>query len=204
MKNRVFLNKLMISFVVITIGGAYVLFSSSKHIMAYIIVGCLTILAIVIGIMIWFFKKKSTPEITNLTTFSSSILQLFLIIVVVLLSVYLIPVEYFIVSVILIVSTILFNILFLQKLITISDKGIRYGIKWTLKWEEINTYTIDKENKTFYLYMKSGECKKISSLNDKHCKNIETGYIGQISCFFLDDVAYRSNFMLKMILNLLK
>ena len=121
-----------------------------------------------------FFKKKSSPEIINFTTISSNILQTVLITVLVLLSIFIIPIDFFTISAILIIASILISILFFQKILTINDKGMRYGINWTLKWEDIDSCNIEEEKNTLSVHMKNGENKKISGINNKYCKVIES------------------------------
>jgi hypothetical protein len=129
---------------------------------------------IVIGMMICYLQKDSLPVIINLTSTSSEIMQALLIVIIILLSIYVIPINYFIISVILILLSIFVVPVFAQKSLVISSKGIRYVCKWNLKWLDINTYNLDKENGILNIQVKNGENKQIRGIKRKHYSIIET------------------------------
>jgi Zn-dependent protease with chaperone function len=108
----------------------------------------------------------------KLTSALSEILQSLLLVIIVFLSVYVISIDYFFISVILILAALILST-FTQKILVISSKGIRYVLKWELKWADIEACNLNKENGTLTIHVKDGENRQITSIKRKHYSVIE-------------------------------
>jgi hypothetical protein len=95
-------------------------------------------------------------------------------VIVVLLSAFVIPVAYFIISAILMTST-MFIVIYWQKILVIDCRGIRYACHWSLKWDDVNCYKLYKENGILEFEIKNGTRKQITGVPSKSYSIIETG-----------------------------
>ncbi|GHT63056.1 hypothetical protein FACS189451_09020 [Bacteroidia bacterium] len=168
MKNKTLVNRLLCLIGVTLCCYVSSLFLFEKHEIIYCILSlCSLIILFIIGTMIYYLQKKSTPILINLTNISNEILQIVLIAIAILLSVYLIPIDYFIFSVILIITSILLSVFF-QKMLVINSKGIRNVFKWNLKWDDIETYSLDKDNGTLNVQLRDGTNQQIKGIKSKY------------------------------------
>jgi hypothetical protein len=173
MKNKTLTNSLLCLFGVTLCCCVSIFFLVEKHEIIYCVLSfCLLIILFISGAMVYYLQKESAPIIINLTNISNEILQIGLIAIAIVLSVYIIPIDYFIFSVVLIITSILISV-FLQKILIINSIGIRNVFKWNLKWDDIETYNLDKVNGTLNVQLRDGTDKQIKGIVLKHYSIIE-------------------------------
>jgi hypothetical protein len=109
-------------------------------------------------------NQQIIVELSNMPNIWKKILSI-LPVVIIFLSVSLIPAKFFfIVAVILLIC---FAIpLFIPKRLAINHNGIRYIFRWNLKWDNIKSYSFDKENRILYIYTKNNEIRQIIDVNE--------------------------------------
>ena len=118
-------------------------------------------------------SKNSSPVVINLTSRRIQLLSRFLGIVCILLAIYVIPVDYFVFSVIVIVGILIASILS-QKFLVFDEEKIRYPLHWSIKRHEIESYNIDENSNTIFFYLKNGSVKMIKGVNSKFFNTIDT------------------------------
>ena len=111
-------------------------------------------------------KNNLSGSIINLTTKRNKILLNTLSPISIILSIYLIPIQYFPLSAILILLSIIASIL-MQKILVINQKGIRYIMHWDLKWSSIDCYNFDKKNGILHIQQKNGKHKQIIDISSE-------------------------------------
>jgi hypothetical protein len=64
---------------------------------------------------------------------------------------------------------------FFQKILTISNKGIRYVFKWELEWDDIDKYDLNTETGTLSIHVKDeNDDKQIAGISKKYYSTILT------------------------------
>lgn len=111
-------------------------------------------------------KNNLSGSIINLTTKRNKILLNTLSPISIILSIYVIPIQYFPLSAILIFLSIIASIL-MQKILVINQKGIRYIMHWDLKWSSIDCYNFDKKNGILHIQQKNGKHKQIIDISSE-------------------------------------
>lgn len=131
------------------------------------LVGFYFIIGIIITALFYILQKKTlSGSIINLTTKRNKILLNTLSPISIILSIYVIPIQYFPLSAILILLSIIASIL-MQKILVINQKGIRYIMHWDLKWSSIDCYNFDKKNGILHIQQKNGKHKQIIDISSE-------------------------------------
>ena len=107
MKNKSIINRLLICLSIIVLCSISILwlFETSNH-LYYLLTLC-GLVIISIGIAIWYLQKDSQPILIDLTNTSSKVLQNLFLATIILLSIYVIPFDYFIISALLIIASMI-------------------------------------------------------------------------------------------------
>lgn len=112
------------------------------------------------SLILYFTKNNLSGSIINLTTKRNKILLNTLSPISIILSIYVIPIQYFPLSAILILLSIIASIL-MQKILVINQKGIRYIMHWDLKWSSIDCYNFDKKMVFYTFNRKTANINKL-------------------------------------------
>jgi len=167
MKNRKTVKVLLANLYAIMICGFIVfnIINSSSFLLFVLAV-------IIMGALIRSLQRKSSPIIIYLTGTFNEVLSFILTTTAILLSIYLIPNDYFFISVILIAAAMLTPFL-CKKMLIINSIGICYFLKWIIKWEDIVGYDLNKTIGSLNIQMKDGTNKQITNIKSKCYSDIE-------------------------------
>ncbi|MDR1974941.1 MAG: hypothetical protein LBQ31_09820 [Bacteroidales bacterium] len=172
-KNKQFSKSLLTSSLSVFAVSALFLFLPELGVIRWFLFGsCLCIALLLLFVAGSFLRKKSTPVIIDLTTWQSQIVQFIFIAVAAVLAIYVIPVSYFLFSVILVMMVIAIDVVFMSKMLSISSEKIRYPCHWSIKWDMIINYTLNEEKGILEVHLKDDTHKQIKGIKSKHYPNI--------------------------------
>jgi hypothetical protein len=175
-KNRYLLITGIISLVVLALMSIIMLFLFDDTAIKHYLLGILCFCIVLITILLWFIQKNTSTLIVDLTSLRDKIVQRIILIAAFMLSILVIPIAYSILSAILIILTGLISNFFLQKILVIDYRGIRYANHWGLmvfKWDNLDSYKLDEENGILEFKLKDGARKQITRIASKHYSIIE-------------------------------
>ena len=139
--------------------------------MKYYMLGAIGVCFILMLIALY-ISKKSTPVIIDMTDIKVKILSQTLPPVVVLLSIFVIPVSHFAFTAILIVLGITVSV-YLRKNFVIDSRGMRYTCRWGLKWDAVDYYNLDKEKGILDIRLKNGAQRQLTGIKPDYYQEIE-------------------------------
>jgi uncharacterized membrane protein YobD (UPF0266 family) len=85
----------------------------------------------------------------------------------ILLSIYVIPINYFALSVILILFSIALSV-YKTSVLVISDKGLHYTLHWKIKWNMIDNCRIDETKGILHIQLKNGTQKQVNGIPSRY------------------------------------
>ena len=165
MKNLIKLS-LGLIFIIIGITIFFLLDLGSEK---YYILGAYLMAALIV---LFILSKKTLPVMINLTSVKRKMFLNFLPIAAILLSIFVIPITYFVFSAISLFLSLAVSVC-MQRNLAMDSRGIRYSVWWDLCWCDINNYILDEDNNILYINIKDGSQKQLGGIKPKYYHEIK-------------------------------
>jgi Ca2+/Na+ antiporter len=112
------------------------------------------------------YQQQIVINLTNMTNVYKKRLFSIIPVAIIFLSISLISKNYFIIIALTILILLVISLLVPRRLV-INSNGIRYIFRWSLKWNNVQSYRFDKENGILYIRItKNNEEKRITRINE--------------------------------------
>ena len=166
--NKIFVKRYdRITYGFIMIGSIMFIFGSS--LMNFCLLGCGIILLICLFTLSYLRKKHAFPVLISLTSARNRFLIEFPLGAIMIISIIKVPVDYFYVTILIIVLAITIPVLFVRKYLAINSSEIRCSWYWSAKWDEIIECNIDDKEGTLRIKMRDNVTKLVTGISPRYC-----------------------------------